>query len=228
MHTRPISFSLINRLKREAKKICRPDGISHSQALDQLAQKEGYKNWSLLMHDNQPSEQVFRFIRSKEQMRHSIHRKEGLINGERMRDVKDISHRFSSPLNAVEFAVDYMDCLLTVPRYFIDGESEAYREMRNWLPYRVQPIAPLDKNEKRLLLVNRYYAPVGSTEEQPIEEAFPHLYCQLSATQLKRFERWGRYEGSFFYDRTAPWHSRHLAKAYLEQLHTLKSFFLKI
>jgi Glyoxalase superfamily protein len=39
----------IERLKREAKKLRKQEGTTHSQALDKLAQQKGYKNWSLLM-----------------------------------------------------------------------------------------------------------------------------------------------------------------------------------
>lgn len=40
--------SQVTRLKRTAKLLVRGSGIRHSQALDQLAQELGYKNWSVL------------------------------------------------------------------------------------------------------------------------------------------------------------------------------------
>ncbi|MEC4338606.1 glyoxalase superfamily protein [Stenotrophomonas pavanii] len=40
--------SQVNHLKRKAKSLARGLGITHSQALDLLAQEIGYKNWSLL------------------------------------------------------------------------------------------------------------------------------------------------------------------------------------
>lgn len=39
----------IERLKRDAKKIHRETGITHTQALDQLAAKFGFAKWSLLI-----------------------------------------------------------------------------------------------------------------------------------------------------------------------------------
>lgn len=40
----------VERLKREAKKISKESGVTHSEALDWIAQREGFKNWSLLMN----------------------------------------------------------------------------------------------------------------------------------------------------------------------------------
>jgi uncharacterized protein YozE (UPF0346 family) len=38
----------LDRLRREAKKLSREQSISHSEALDRIAEKYGFKNWSLL------------------------------------------------------------------------------------------------------------------------------------------------------------------------------------
>jgi len=47
----PVTFTFfqIEKFKLHAKSISRSDGISHSAALDQLANENGFSNWSLLM-----------------------------------------------------------------------------------------------------------------------------------------------------------------------------------
>lgn len=39
----------INSLKRNAKKIKKQTGCTHSEALNQIAKQVGYANWSILM-----------------------------------------------------------------------------------------------------------------------------------------------------------------------------------
>lgn len=39
----------IESLKREAKKLKKLEGLTHSQALDKLAARYGFSNWSCLM-----------------------------------------------------------------------------------------------------------------------------------------------------------------------------------
>lgn len=45
----PLSAHDVERFKREAKAIHRETGVAHSYALDQVALREGYANWSRLM-----------------------------------------------------------------------------------------------------------------------------------------------------------------------------------
>ena len=45
------SSAKIERFKREAKAIAKSDGLSHSEALEKLARREGYKDWGLLAHN---------------------------------------------------------------------------------------------------------------------------------------------------------------------------------
>lgn len=55
----PVTFTFfqIEKFKLHAKSISRSNGISHSAALDQLANEKGFSNWSLLMkHAFPPSE----------------------------------------------------------------------------------------------------------------------------------------------------------------------------
>lgn len=43
-------------LKREAKRICKATGVPHHEALDQVAQARGFRNWSLLSKASTPLE----------------------------------------------------------------------------------------------------------------------------------------------------------------------------
>ncbi len=71
------TIAQVERFKREAKRLHRESHISHSQALDQIANVNGYSNWSLLAkhsdaHDAPKAKNVpppFRFVRTPEQMR---------------------------------------------------------------------------------------------------------------------------------------------------------------
>jgi len=44
-----VSFSQLAQLRRNAKRLARGETLTHSQALDQVAQSRGYGNWSQLM-----------------------------------------------------------------------------------------------------------------------------------------------------------------------------------
>lgn len=44
----PTIEKTIDQLKRNAKRLAKEKGLTHSQALDILANELGYKNWSLL------------------------------------------------------------------------------------------------------------------------------------------------------------------------------------
>ena len=46
----PIAPHDIEHLRREAKKLSREIGITHTQALDLEAGKHGYRNWALMQH----------------------------------------------------------------------------------------------------------------------------------------------------------------------------------
>jgi hypothetical protein len=41
----------LDNLRREAKKLKKASGITHSKALDKIAAGEGYNNWALLMKE---------------------------------------------------------------------------------------------------------------------------------------------------------------------------------
>lgn len=45
-----VSYSQMSQLRRNAKRLARAKTLTHSQALDQVAQSAGYGNWSQLMN----------------------------------------------------------------------------------------------------------------------------------------------------------------------------------
>jgi hypothetical protein len=147
--TASFTIAQVERFKREAKRMHRDSHISHSQALDQIANANGYNNWSLLSkrsdaHDALMVKSVrppFRFVRTPELMRLALLKvpePHGWGHPTRIdhaqQQVEDLSSAFTSPQNAVEFAIDYVACLLTVPRFKLYSAAPAYWEMRSWLP----------------------------------------------------------------------------------------------
>lgn len=72
--TASFTLSQIERFKREAKQLHRATPIAHSQALDRIANANGYSNWSLLAkhsdtHDALNAKSArpsFRFTRTPE------------------------------------------------------------------------------------------------------------------------------------------------------------------
>lgn len=48
----------VERLKREAKQIKRAEGCTHVAALDRVAVREGFANWSLLMRTHNRTQPV--------------------------------------------------------------------------------------------------------------------------------------------------------------------------
>lgn len=230
----PVTFTLaqIEQFKLRAKFISRSNSISHSTALDQLAHENGFNNWSLLMkHAVLPGEirlpsKYLRFARTTEEMRSALRKvlEPRYVTNSRVdeaeRQVLDIYEDFGSALNAVDFAVAYVTCLLTVPRFKINTASRAYWEVRLWLPYDVQPL-----NESTQILVNRRYKPVGKggTEWAKYEES-SHLQTRLNIAQLDAIAHRPSSRGYLYSDGCSPWGSRIAAEHYLERLHKLQSF----
>jgi len=173
----PSSFTpaQIDRFKREAKQLHHAFAIPHSQALDRIANSNGYSNWSLLMKHSegsgaqQPGAQRpwLVFSRSTEAMRQMLRivptpRWGGAAKDQSARQqVVDICGELVSPQNAVTYAIAYVTCLLTVPRFKLHSGAPAYWEMRSWLPYCVH-----DLDGDLRILVNRGYKPVGQVEKE--------------------------------------------------------------
>jgi hypothetical protein len=205
----------IKSFKRLARERANAAGIKVSVALDQIALGCGYRNWSLLVSRGVHTELApWVLRRSGDDFSASIR----AGSGARMEpDV--LVDRFQGPSNAVDFAIQYMEGLLALPRYSVRYTSRAYKEMRAWLPYAVLAI---DGNIG--ILVNRNYKPVGSTSSAYVEYArFTHLHVEVDQRRwsvLSSFEA----TGVFLYDDgCTPSGSRADAEAYLHRLRILRS-----
>lgn len=228
-----ISTAQIERFKREAKQLRRTSTVTHSQALDRIAEANGYDNWSLLMKHNDSSptdhlarnrEAIFRFTRTHDEMRQALR----VIPAPRYGDLsrtdqaltqtEAICKKFTSARNAVDFAIDYVTCLLAVPRFKIYAATRVYIEMRRWLPYCALPI-----NDETRILVNRLYKPVGQVTKDWAEyEEFQHLHLRLDNEQVQTYAHRNSSAGYLFNDGNSPWTSRADAEAYLQRLCPLR------
>lgn len=236
-----LSPAQIERLKRDAKQYSRVYSLNHSEALDRLARSNGYNNWSLLMRQCQHAADMqntmasgeprkpFAFNRTLTDMMHSVRKipepRYGFPNRieEARRQVEDISHQFISAENAVDFAVDFMTCLLSVPRYKIHGAAKVNWEMRCWLPYCVHPLQK-NSDKQTQILVNRRYKPVGQISDDFVDyEEFTHLHAALDEEKLLAFSHRSSSMGFLFSDGYAPWHTRKDAEVYLERLRVLQA-----
>lgn len=230
--TTSFTFAQIEHFKREAKQLRRTTSISHSHALDQIAYANGYGNWSLLAkhsdaHDPVKLKRVrapFLFTRTSELMRSALLKvPEARGSGQptrsdrAQRQVEGLSAAFVSPQNAVDFAIDYITCLLTVPRFKLYSAAPAYWEMRSWLPYSCHSI-----KEGVHILLNRSYKPVGQVSQEWANYAeFPHLQARFADDLRAEFTAQGSSKGFLFNDGCLPWHSRADAINYLDRLHIL-------
>jgi hypothetical protein len=231
--TASFTIAQVERFKREAKRMHRDSHISHSQALDQIANANGYNNWSLLSkrsdaHDALMVKSVrppFRFVRTPELMRLALLKvpePHGWGHPTRIdhaqQQVEDLSSAFTSPQNAVEFAIDYVACLLTVPRFKLYSAAPAYWEMRSWLPYYCHSV-----EDGTHILVNRSYKPVGQVGKVWANYAeFPSLHARFANYLRRNFTAQGSSDGYLFNDGCPPWHSRADAVAYLDRLRVLR------
>lgn len=215
-------------LRRAAKKISRAEGVSHGHALDKLAQENGFKNWSLLQKNgvSDPSlPQAFIFRRTDDEVSQSLR----VVRAPRSRwdqqtsseaalgQTKDLSQKFISPINAVEFSIAYMTALLRRVRFLVAEGSVAKWEMRCWLPY-----GAIESERGNRLLVNRMYKPVGMTSDDWVDyEQFPQHALKLRADQWQQFAWPGAKDAFLYADICAPWGSRELATQYLKRLDRL-------
>lgn len=226
------SQSQIEHFKREAKKICRASDCLHSEALDRIANSNGYRNWSLLVKNNDPKDTTkaerarnsFRFTRSPELMHMALlkvpepGRYSNITRSEEAKSkVNNISKNFISAQNSVEFAISYMTCLLQVKRFKIYSTSIAYWEMRFWLPYSCYMV-----KDCAYLFLNRHYKPVGYTGNDWVKyEEFSDLLTRFQSDNLGKFTAQGSSHGYLFNDGCTPWNSRKDAITYLERLKIL-------
>jgi hypothetical protein len=229
MPTSTFTSAQIAQLKLAAKHSTRADNIPHSEALDQAAHGLGFSNWSLLMKnagpaDDEPLLKYLRFSRVQEDMRLALHKVKAGRYDNRIDLAKDITKNicadFGSALNAVDFSIDYIKCLLTVPRYSINSACPVFWELRCWLPYKL-----IEVNDNKQVLVNRRYKPVGTVSDEWVNyEDFGHLATELSISQLKQIAHKETSEGYLFNDGCAPWYFRKDAEAYLTRLLKLQAF----
>lgn len=228
-------------LRRQAKRLSRDAHVRLSQAQDQIAIANGYSNWSLMIRHRRPVPDAVQptrsanmplvFARSSEQMRLALHKVReprgrwsvAPAGRDAVRSrVEDLRDQFVSATNAVDFAVDYMACLLSVPRLRVTTAATVGWEMRCWLPYAALRIGPGDN----CILVNRRYKPVGQANDDFVAyEDFTHLHLRLTEAQRLVVSHGPIREnaGYLFNDGCPPYHSRVDAKQYLERLQRLQT-----
>ncbi|MDT7521068.1 glyoxalase superfamily protein [Rhodoferax sp. TBRC 17198] len=230
--TASFTISQVEGFKREAKRLHRDTHISHSQALDQIASANGYSNWSLLAkhsdaHDAAKTKSArppFQFVRTPELMRLALLKVpeprgwgRPTRSDHAQQQVEDLSSAFTSAQNAVQFAIDYVSCLLAVPRFKLYSAAPAYWEMRSWLPYSCHWV-----EDGKHILVNRSYKPVGQVGKDWANYAeFPNLHTHFANDLHRSFTAQGSRDGYLFNDGCLPWHSRVDAAAYLDRLSVL-------
>jgi len=192
-----------------------------------MAHAMGYSNWALLMKNGAPEDNAIPlplgFVRSDLDMRAAMRNPPETSDHNPGRhaspnvNVPDILSKFISARNAVDFAIDYMSTILRTARYQVGLRSQAYWEMRLWLPYELEPITPSTQ-----VLVNREYKPVGLDSTEHVDyRKFEALQTNLSAEQVRMFSHAETGQG-YLYGLT-PWGSRKAAEMYLIRLQMLKS-----
>lgn len=221
----PLSAHDVERFKREAKAIHRTTGVAHGHALDEIAQREGYVNWSrLMLKGHGPSEVEpsgppdYRFVRDAAGMKEAM-RSLGRT-APTPEDIADLASRFVSPANAVRYAIAFVEMALAAPRYSVSARSIAYQEMRHHLPYRLH-LAGIDG---KWLLVNRYYKPVGNNRPKEFVDygAVTRQHFEISESQAALVSHPGYVRTQGLYgDGSTPWSSRSDAMAYLARLKLL-------
>ncbi|AON53795.1 hypothetical protein [Herbaspirillum seropedicae] len=115
--------------------------------------------------------------------------------------IADICHEFGDAINAFDFAISYMRCVLRVPRFSIHMASEAFAEMRRWLPYQLA-----EASDGVQIPVNRRYKPVGLLAEDWAEyEEYDHLKVAFSKEDLLAIAHRPTSSSYLFVDASAPW-----------------------
>lgn len=221
-----LSANDVERFKREAKAIHRDTGVAHSRALDQVALREGYANWSRLMLNGHgptlselPRPPEYGFVRDAAGMKEAM-RSRGSRGAPKAEDIEDLAARFVSPANAVRYAVAYLELALTAPRYSVNYRSISHLEMRHHLPYRLHTAGA----EGKWLLVNRHYKPVGSNRPKELAsyDADARQHFEITEAQAAQVSDPGHVRSQGLYgDGSTPWSSRANAVAYLARLKLL-------
>jgi hypothetical protein len=226
MAKKAFSPAEIQQLKLQAKFNSLNNDVSRTTALDEIANAHGFSSWALLIkhagpEEGAPARKYFQFRRTVEEMRRSIRRielsriesypKTGQV-GDAF--ITEICYEFGDAANAFDFAISYMRCVLQVPRFSIHVSSEAYAEMRRWLPYQLA-----EAGDGVQIPVNRRYKPIGLlTDERAEYEEYEHLKVTLSKEDLLAIAHRPTSSSYLFGDASAPWRSRENAVRYLARL----------
>lgn len=228
MNKPSLSSHKLDRLRQEAKVLCRDLGIPRAEALDQIASRYQWPSWALLVK-NSRSASVSRplFERTPEDMSIAMRQLGRLKQPQRPSEssqlVEPVSNLFTSPADALQFAIEYMRCALSVPRYWMPAKTTvAFLEMRAWLPYCAHFVSREGQN-RRCLLVNRYYKPVGVTNDDEWFDykAVPSVTVVLPEAKLSLFSHVPTGLGYLYGE--PPWGSRRSAETYLMRLERLKA-----
>lgn len=222
-----LTSTRFKQLKLDAKKQARDAGIPLYEALNNIANTQGFSNWSLLSKFAGPVRvhptERFAFIRSVDEMRSAMRNQPDTydrVPGRHARPyvtVPDIWHKFRSPQDVVQFAIDYMMSVLAVPRFQVGIRSQAYWEMRLWLPYVVETA-----HSTAQLLVNREYKPVGMDTTEHVDYGkFTAFHTKLHAEQIDAVSH--RLTGRGYLYGDNPWSSRKAAEVYLKRLKKLET-----
>lgn len=219
-----LSPNVIERLRREAKRICRDEGCTYTEALDRQAVKTGYPNWALMQYSVSAMPQRFPvFDRNIDEMGQAFRKVKGL-DGMRdadtamRRQMPDLSTQFANPMSALEYARDYLELALSLLRFNPHMHSVAWIEMRVLLPYVLEPL----KGTDRFIVLGRDYKPLGmANREDHIDyEAYKNLHVHLPTAELSQATRHTDYKAGYLYG-VNPMTGRKYAAALLKQLDTV-------
>lgn len=209
-------------MRRDAKSRARATGTMLAKALDQIAADHGYRNWSLLQKHgclpaDQPQPWIFR--RTTEEVARSMHDVPERADPDTARSsIRVLDGKFIGVGNAVDFAIAYVEAILSQQGFLSGPSSAAYWEMRYWLPYGAMGV-----DGAAHILVNREYMPQGYVSQHDVRfEDCPQLWLQLESESWRSFAFPGATQPFLFNDGCPPWASRVAATAYLGRLKELR------
>lgn len=128
-----------------------------------------------------------------------------------------ISSFYKDAENAFSFAVEYIECLMTLTDVHVDHLSQIAQEIRTWLPHSFSPIGNC-----QYILLNWYGVPVGYSRESCKSFLdFEHLIFYLS----REFATLGPDDSAVMYQKdTPPWSSTEQASRYLAMLKDFRDY----
>lgn len=212
----------IERLRREAKKARKAEGISHQEALHRSARKLGHPNWDMLQKGQATSSPRYPiFQRSKDAMKDAFRKVRdldgmGSIEDKVRQELPDLCEQFANPLSALEYGHRYMQVALSLPRYAPSLYSVSYIEMRIYLPYVFEPVLGHDDC---FIIVGRDYKPLGMTQrtEHVDYGRYKNLHVRVPSAELAKVTRNPSYTAGYLYAIRPSLNRKH-ANNYLQQL----------